>query len=100
LEIERLLGLSLGLSGEFSSQLDDQIQLPLEFSDIPLLSFSATSFVTVGYLVWAVRAGALVSTFISVPAWTQFDPLPVIEKGIPVNLADEDDSLEKLVDTA
>ena len=88
------------LAGEFSSEMESQFELPVEFADIPLLTFSASSFLTVGYLVWAVRAGALVSTFISMPAWTQFDPLPVIEKGIPVNLGDEDDSLEKLVDTA
>jgi hypothetical protein len=65
-----------------------------------MLTFSTSGLLTFGYLAWGIRAGALVSTFISLPAWSQFDPLPVIEKGIPGNLIEDDESLERLVDTA
>ena len=99
-QIEAFSGVAYGLSAEFLDDLDQQsMGQSMQYSDIPILTFSTSSLLTVGYLVWAIRAGALVSTFISMPAWTQFDPLPVIEKGIPVNFGEDDDSLEKLVDT-
>ena len=60
---------------------------------------ASSSLLTVGYLVWMVRAGALVSTFMSaMPAWQSFDPLPIIESGKGGKFGDEEDSLEDLVD--
>ncbi len=64
-------------------------------------SFAAatSSMLTVGYLVWMVRAGALLSTFVSsMPAWQTFDPLPVIESGIGRKFSDDEDTLERIVD--
>ena len=99
-ELEELTDATFVLPQDLIKDLDEQgINNSFQFSDIPILGFSASSMLTVGAFVWAVRAGALVSTFVSIPAWTQFDPLPVIEKGIPVNSPEDDDSLEKLVDT-
>ncbi len=98
-QLEDLTGMTIGLSQNLLDDLNQQtFARSYTFSDIPILGLSASSMFTVGYLVWAIRAGALVSTFASIPAWTQFDPLPVIESGIPVNSVEDDDSLEQLVD--
>ena len=36
--------------------------------------------ISVGYVVWMLRGGTLLSTFLSaLPAWQTFDPLPVLE---------------------
>ena len=101
--IEDVSGYALGLSTDFLVRLDQSVeqldsQTTLKISDIPI-ALPTSSLLSVGYLVWLIRAGALVSTFISMPAWTQFDPLPVIEKGIPRKFGDDEDALEKLVDT-
>ena len=58
---------------------------------------SAASLLTVGYLVWNLGSGLLVSTFLSsLPTWSALDVLPVISKSA---IDDEDDeSIEQIVD--
>ena len=37
-------------------------------------------FVTTGYMLWALRAGVLLASAMNtLPTWTQFDPLPVLD---------------------
>jgi hypothetical protein len=53
---------------------------------------------SVGYVVWLLRGGALLSTFLSsLPAWRFIDPLPVLGRMEDGDDDDEDDSLEALV---
>ena len=60
---------------------------------VPTIVSSAASFLTVGYLAWIVRGGVLLTTFMSsVPAWSSFDILSVIDA------AHGDESIEQMVD--
>jgi len=35
---------------------------------------------SIGYLVWSVKSGALLSSFVAaLPSWRVFDPLPILE---------------------
>ena len=60
------------------------------------------SSLTVGYVFWIARAGYLLSSILSsLPAWKEFDPLPILDR---VDLSDSnesdltiDDSLASLV---
>ncbi|MDA8563884.1 cadherin-like domain-containing protein, partial [Mariniblastus sp.] len=63
----------------------------------PEVAVSAASLLTVGYLVWNMGSGILLSTFMSsLPAWAAFDVLPVISSS---GIDDEDDeSIEQMVD--
>ncbi|MEM7782931.1 MAG: Ig-like domain-containing protein [Planctomycetota bacterium] len=54
-----------------------------------------TASLSVGYVLWIVRGGTLMASFVStLPAWTSFDPLPIVK-----NSGLDDDS-ESLVDIA
>jgi hypothetical protein len=60
----------------------------------------AGSALSVGYVLWLLRGGVLLSSLLSsLPAWRFIDPLPVLSRGgSPVDDDDEDDeSLEDLV---
>jgi hypothetical protein len=86
---------------QLMQQLDDvrdtlREQTKLEASTVAASASAAVSL-SVGYVVWLLRGGVLVSTFLSsMPAWRLVDPLPILER-----LDDEDDgdddSLESLV---
>jgi hypothetical protein len=104
---------STGISGELSNKVTtlavnfwqdlDNTKNSLEHSlgfDNTSFAAATSSMLTVGYLVWMVRAGALLSTFVSsMPAWQTFDPLPVIESGIGRKFSDDEDTLERIVDS-
>ena len=52
-----------------------------------------TATLSVGYVIWLIRGGTLLTSFVSVmPAWTSFDPLPIVKS------ANEEDDSESLVD--
>jgi hypothetical protein len=64
---------------------------------------AATSFsLSVGYVVWLLRGGALLSTFLSsLPAWRFIDPLPVLGRVDDEDGGDDaDESLESMVATS
>ena len=63
----------------------------------PEMAVSAASLLTVGYLVWNLGSGILLSTFMSsLPTWAAFDVVPVISDA---KLNEEDDeSIEQMVD--
>jgi hypothetical protein len=62
------------------------------------------SALTVGYVAWALRIGYFLTSMLSsLPAWTYFDPIPILDSfedeeasGSP-STKDEDISLESLV---
>ncbi len=58
---------------------------------------------TVAYLLWALRAGSLLSSMVSsLPAWNMVDPLPILDEpgaGGGENDDDkEDEGIESLVE--
>ncbi len=55
----------------------DQFEYVLTTS-IAVSTISATA----GYILWSLRGGCLMATLVSsLPAWSHFDPLPVLESG-------------------
>jgi hypothetical protein len=67
-------------------------------------SIALTSGLSIGYVVWLIRGGILVSSMLSaLPAWQLIDPLPVLatargNRGRPGNAPAEDPEVEKLFD--
>ncbi len=58
-----------------------------------------TSFLTVGYVLWALRSGWLISTILTqMPAWRIMDPLIVLDYLNESNDKDDDDSLEAMLE--
>jgi hypothetical protein len=57
--------------------------------------------VSVGYVIWMLRGGSLLTTFLSsLPAWQSFDPLPILESFQDgEDQSSDDESLESLVTT-
>ena len=88
------------LASAFLDQLDSSTQHYINDRvaiGTPEVAVSAASLLTVGYLVWNLGSGILVSTFMSsLPAWASFDVLPVISSAIAEN--EEDESIEQMVD--
>ena len=54
---------------------------------------------TVGYVLWALRSGLLLSSLLaSMPAWTLLDPLAIASVGDGSGRDDQEESLEQLVE--
>jgi hypothetical protein len=52
-----------------------------------------TTSLSVGYVIWILRGGSVLTAFMSaMPAWQSFDPLPILQS-IERQNEDEDDSL-------
>jgi hypothetical protein len=52
---------------------------------------------SVGYAIWMLRGGSLLSAFMSAsPAWQSFDPLPILQS-FDKNEFDDDETLLKIV---
>ena len=57
-----------------------------------------SSGLSVGYVIWIIRGGVLLSSFLSsMPAWRLIDPLPVLGFMDDDEIEGDDDSLESLV---
>jgi parallel beta-helix repeat protein len=57
--------------------------------------------VSIGYVIWLLRGGVLLSSLIaSLPAWRAFDPLPILANTSKNKSESEDDSLENLLKKA
>ena len=64
-------------------------------------SIAVSTGLSVGYVLWLVRGGVLLSSVLSsLPAWRLIDPLPVLAyvKNRPEDDPDDGDSLESLVE--
>ncbi|MGI4935123.1 MAG: DUF4347 domain-containing protein [Janthinobacterium lividum] len=62
-------------------------------------TLAASTAITVGYVLWLLRGGALAASVLSaLPAWRFVDPLPVLGALKNGDETEEDDSLEKMVE--
>ncbi len=44
----------------------------------------ATTALSIGYIVWLLRGGSLFASLMaSLPAWSEFDPLPILDSYVP-----------------
>jgi hypothetical protein len=60
--------------------------------------FAASTSLSVGYVIWLLRGGVLLSSLLSsLPAWRLVDPLPVLSRLSDGSDDDDDASLEELV---
>ena len=80
---------------EFHESVDSEAQLSTVF--VGSVGGVVSSF-TVGYVVWAIRSGIVLSSLLAgLPAWTMFDPLAVVPVG-DSDADEEDESLEQIVE--
>ncbi len=92
-----------GHSSGMWRELDDfqeTLESELQFSNVMIGSVGTiASGLTVGYVLWAVRSGLLLSSVLaSMPAWTMFDPLVIASISEPAN-DNQEESLEQIVET-
>ncbi|MBI4756151.1 MAG: tandem-95 repeat protein, partial [Betaproteobacteria bacterium] len=90
-------------SAAFRQELDRLRQTLEEKGEIPPFAAASTmalsSGLSVGYVMWLLRGGLLVSGVLSsLPAWRVVDPLPVLARARPRDAAaGDDESLEAMV---
>jgi hypothetical protein len=61
-------------------------------------SVAVSGGISVGYVVWLVRSGAILSSVLSaLPAWRFIDPLPILSESREGAAADDDESLQSMV---
>ena len=95
---------SLLMVGGFMQELDklrDEIRDETSFTKTVVGStLAATTGLSIGYVLWLIRGGMLLSSVLSsLPAWRLVDPLPILaslDKGSQDEQAD-DDSLESVI---
>jgi hypothetical protein len=80
-------------------KLRDDVREDLHSENVKVGSaIAATSGLSVGYVIWLIRSGALLSSFLSsMPAWQLIDPLPVLAYRRN-NDDDDDESLESIIE--
>ena len=62
-------------------------------------AIAVSTGLSVGYVVWLVRGGMLLSTLLSsIPAWQILDPLPILARRKDDDDGDGDESLESILD--
>ena len=66
--------------GHMSREIDEAERYGSSFEKYAVkMAVGTTASISAGYVIWALRSGALVSSFLStVPLWKGFDPLPVL----------------------
>lgn len=84
--------------------LHDQLQdSGLERRHVVASSIALSTGLSVGYVIWLIRGGALLGSMLSaMPAWQMIDPLPVLHRGggrgQSIDLGDGDATVENLFD--
>ena len=83
---------------EFQEAVDSPLNLSLV--TIGSVGTIASGF-TVGYVLWVLRSGLLLSSLLAaMPAWTLFDPLAIVATNDATDADDQgEESLEELVET-
>jgi hypothetical protein len=62
-------------------------------------SIAVTSGLSVGYVIWVIRGGVLLSTVLSsMPAWQFVDPLPLLGSGGSRRDSNSEESLQDIID--
>jgi hypothetical protein len=75
---------------------DIDAQIPTQ-SALVVSSVAVTGSLSVGYVLWLLRGGLLLSSLLSsLPAWTVIDPMPVLSRSGHDDEEEGDDPLEKL----
>ncbi len=76
-------------------QMDDE----MKFDKIAIgSSIAASTGLSIGYVLWLLRGGVLVSSLLSsLPAWRMIDPLPVLGKSRDDDEDADEESLQSLV---
>ncbi|MFK8021832.1 MAG: PKD domain-containing protein [Pseudomonadales bacterium] len=63
-------------------------------------SMAASTSLSIGYVLWLMRGGILLSTIMSsLPAWRLIDPLPVLGSAWNEGEDDDDDSLQAIIES-
>lgn len=65
-----------------SSDEQQKNDMAIEFMDKVVVGSTAvvSTSLSVGYVIWILRGGSLLTAFVSaLPAWQSFDPLPILE---------------------
>ncbi|HYC44258.1 MAG TPA: cadherin-like domain-containing protein [Burkholderiales bacterium] len=85
---------------EQMDQMRDGLRHETRIESGTIAATAATSLgLSVGYVIWVLRGGVLLSTLVSsLPAWRLVDPLPVLGRMDAEDDGEGDDSLESLVD--
>lgn len=85
--------------GDYVQQLKEEEAFAEMMESVVVGSTAAVSTsVTVGYVVWLLRGGSLLTTFLSsLPAWQAFDPMPVLDQFNDGDGEDDDESLASMV---
>lgn len=84
---------------------DDLLEPPDHSHQLMTSSIALSTGMSVGYVIWLVRGGALVGSMLSsMPLWNMVDPLPVLSRsgagrGRGEHSQGDDASLENLFDT-
>ena len=86
----------LSLESRETNSLENGVDQRLQLETVIVSSTAVTTAtLSVGYILWMFRGGALLASFMTtLPAWTQFDPLTIV-----MDSEFEDDS-ESLIDIA
>ena len=88
--IEEVSGYALGLSTDFLVRLDQAVwkldsQTSLKISDIPI-ALPTSSLLSVGYLVWLIRAAHSFQPSFPCPPGRNLTPSQLLKKEYPANL--------------
>ena len=69
-------------SAEFVEQREREMRLEILFDKVVIGSAAILSkSVSVGYVVWMLKSGSLLASFVSsLPAWQSFDPLAILDE--------------------
>jgi hypothetical protein len=96
-----------GVAEELRRNLDalhEQLQgSGIERRHVVASSIALSTGMSVGYVIWLIRGGALVGSMLSaMPAWQMIDPLPVLHRGggrgHSIDMGEGDASVEQLFD--
>jgi hypothetical protein len=78
------------------NEIDEETQLGRAVAGLSVVSATGLS---IGYVVWIIRGGVLLSSLLSsMPAWRLVDPLPVVGFLNEEDDEDDEDSLDVLIE--
>ena len=85
------------LASEFDRQREEMVEQIANTQTLIGSSFTISSGLSVGYLLWLIRGGTLMGSVLSsLPAWRLVDPLPVLGS-LGDDYGEDDESLETMV---
>lgn len=92
---QRAAVLREGLNG-LRENIDDRVSIE---RNVVASSVAVTSSLSIGYVIWLLRGGVLLSSMLAaIPAWQSIDPLPVLSRFSDGGDGEDDDSLEEMLE--